>query len=56
MNANIWMIDFAKTASVPPHLHITHTEPWEVGNHEDGYLIGISNLLTIFKSLVHPSS
>lgn len=52
-NANIWMIDFAKTVPVPPHLHITHTEPWKVGNHEDGYLIGIANLLTIFKSLIH---
>lgn len=56
MNANVWMIDFAKTVPVPPHLHISHTKPWKVGNHEDGYLIGISNLLNIFKSLVVPSS
>lgn len=45
------MIDFAKTVPVPSHLQITHRELWKVGNHEDGYLIGISNLLTIFKSL-----
>ncbi|XP_054709594.1 inositol-trisphosphate 3-kinase B-like isoform X2 [Uloborus diversus] len=50
-NANIWLIDFAKTVPLPLHLHISHQDPWKVGNHEDGYLIGISNLLSIFKTL-----
>jgi len=39
--ANIWLIDFGKTVVVPDDIHIDHRSPWEVGNHEDGYLIGI---------------
>lgn len=50
-NANIWLIDFAKTVPVPPRLKISHKDAWQVGNHEDGYLIGITNLLNICKSL-----
>ncbi len=39
--ANIWLIDFGKTVIVPENIMIDHKSPWEVGNHEDGYLIGI---------------
>ena len=41
-----WMIDFAKTLYVPDRL-ITHRDPWQLGNHEDGYLIGIDNLIKV---------
>ena len=51
-NAGIWMIDFAKTLPLPPHLqHIRHDVDWQVGNHEDGYLIGVSNLINIFEEI-----
>lgn len=50
--ASIWMIDFAKTVSLPDSANITHISEWIVGNHEDGYLIGINNLIQIFEELL----
>lgn len=50
-NANIWLIDFAKTLILPPNMDISHMSEWVVGNHEDGYLIGINNLLDIFTEM-----
>lgn len=50
-NANVWLIDFAKTLILPPDTKINHTREWVVGNHEDGYLIGIDNLLDIFTEM-----
>lgn len=50
--ASIWLIDFAKTVSLPEGANITHTNEWIVGNHEDGYLIGINNLIQIFEEIL----
>uniref|UniRef100_A0A0C9Q410 Kinase n=1 Tax=Fopius arisanus TaxID=64838 RepID=A0A0C9Q410_9HYME len=51
-NAGVWMIDFAKTLPLPQHLHkIRHDTEWEVGNHEDGYLIGVNNIIDIFEDI-----
>lgn len=51
-NAGIWMIDFAKTLPLPQHLpRIHHDVEWQVGNHEDGYLIGVNNLIDIFQDI-----
>ncbi|XP_072937677.1 inositol-trisphosphate 3-kinase A isoform X3 [Epargyreus clarus] len=50
--ASIWMIDFAKTVPVPEDVNIDHNSAWKVGNHEDGYLIGLDNLISIFESLI----
>ncbi|XP_059621822.1 inositol-trisphosphate 3-kinase B isoform X1 [Phlebotomus argentipes] len=49
--ASIWLIDFAKTIALPPNVTIDHNSKWKVGNHEDGYLIGINNLIDIFTEL-----
>merc|ERR1712142_834568 len=49
--ASIWLIDFGKTVPVPPGLSIDHQSPWEVGNHEDGYLLGVQNLINIFSEI-----
>lgn len=46
------MIDFAKTVSLPIGSSITHINEWIVGNHEDGYLIGINNLIQLFEELL----
>ncbi|XP_048507551.1 uncharacterized protein LOC105685433 isoform X2 [Athalia rosae] len=51
-DAGIWMIDFAKTLPLPSHLmNIRHDAEWQVGNHEDGYLIGVNNLIDIFQDI-----
>lgn len=57
--ASVWLIDFAKTIQLPSNTEITHNNKWSVGNHEDGYLIGINNLIGMFEDMVNepaPSS
>lgn len=51
VHVGAWMIDFAKILHVPDRL-ITHRDPWQLGNHEDGYLIGIDNLIKIISSIL----
>lgn len=50
-HANCWLIDFAKTDTLPDDIKITHKKNWEVGNHEDGYLIGLNNIIDLFSSV-----
>ncbi|GLH15433.1 Kinase [Gryllus bimaculatus] len=50
-NASVWLIDFAKTLVLPSGIKIDHSSHWVVGNHEDGYLIGINNIIEIFMEL-----
>ena len=51
-NAIVWLIDFAKTIKLPEDVKITHGSKWKVGNHEDGYLIGVNNLISIFMTML----
>lgn len=54
--ASIWLIDFAKTVELPQRVVIDHNSAWTVGNHEDGYLIGINNLIDIFTELLQENN
>ena len=54
-NAGIWMIDFGKTRPLCAETKITHDRPWQEGNHEDGYLIGINSLINIFQESIDES-
>nr|XP_045626142.1 inositol-trisphosphate 3-kinase B-like isoform X2 [Procambarus clarkii] len=47
-SALVRMIDFAKTIPLPENVHITHQSPWSEGTHEDGYLLGLDNLIDLF--------
>ena len=50
--ASIWMIDFGKTRQLPPDIQINHMSKWIEGNHEDGYLFGVENLMDIFQEAI----
>merc|ERR1712107_177209 len=49
--SGVWMIDFAKCRKVTPETTITHSVAWEYGNHEDGWLVGLESLLSIWREI-----
>lgn len=51
--ACIWMIDFAKTRKLPHGVKIDHVSQWVEGNHEDGFMTGINNLIEMFSELLY---
>ncbi|KAH7728452.1 inositol trisphosphate 3-kinase form 2 [Aphelenchoides avenae] len=52
VRAGAWMIDFAKTTRVPDGMTLDHRTSWQLGNHEDGYLTGLDNLIDILETPV----
>ena len=48
----MWMIDLEKMSSVPPHVSIDHESGWVQGSYQDGYLLGLDNLISIFTDIV----
>lgn len=52
-HVGIWMLDFGITCDAPvPGGRLRHDVPWEVGNHEDGYLTGLTNLQHVWKQVL----
>ncbi|KAF5272202.1 hypothetical protein FQA39_LY01284 [Lamprigera yunnana] len=47
-----WLIDFAKTNLVPEGLTLDHRSPWEQGNHEEGFLFGVDQLIAMIENTV----
>ncbi|XP_053703736.1 inositol-trisphosphate 3-kinase C isoform X1 [Synchiropus splendidus] len=48
----VWMIDFGKTVPLPPPGTLDHRTPWVQGNHEDGYLWGLDNLIDLLTDML----
>lgn len=47
----VWLIDFAKTREVPEGRKLTHRRPWQEGNHEEGFLYGLDNLISTIEEV-----
>lgn len=50
--ASVWMIDFGRTTPVPRTREPLHNVPWTEGSGEDGYLIGLSSLISALSQAV----
>ncbi|THD21393.1 Kinase [Fasciola hepatica] len=55
-SVHVWMIDFGKTIRLPHDVLIDHRTKWFLGNHEDGYLVGVDNLILLFRELLRATS
>uniref|UniRef100_A0A914I6Q3 Kinase n=1 Tax=Globodera rostochiensis TaxID=31243 RepID=A0A914I6Q3_GLORO len=42
-----WLIDFAKCTRLEDGQKLNHRTPWTLGNHEDGWLTGLDNLIEL---------
>lgn len=54
--ASVWMIDFGKTTPVPDTSELVHDVPWVEGSREDGYLIGLTSLITSLSQAISVAS
>jgi len=45
----VWMIDFSKAR--PAKAPLTHMTDWQLGNQEDGYLFGLTNMVRIWEGI-----
>ncbi|MEQ2161750.1 hypothetical protein GOODEAATRI_012755, partial [Goodea atripinnis] len=50
--ASVWMIDFGKTTPLPDSRELQHVVPWVEGNREDGYMIGLTSILTALSQAI----
>jgi len=50
--AGVFWIDFGKTKPLPSGVEVTHRNPWAPGNHEDGVLMGLDNMVLVWGDVV----
>ena len=50
---DVYLIDLAKCVPLPENIKITHKEPWRGGNHEDGWLTGLSNIIAVWEMVAN---
>mmetsp|Transcript_74003 Transcript_74003/g.171679 ORF Transcript_74003/g.171679 Transcript_74003/m.171679 type:complete len:408 (+) Transcript_74003:179-1402(+) len=50
--AGVALIDFAHTVPLPEGVSVDHRRPWEVGNHEDGILFGMDNMIQCWEMVL----
>jgi 1D-myo-inositol-triphosphate 3-kinase len=48
---SVHLIDFGKTIPLPGGATIDHRSLWKEGNHEDGYLWGLDNLIRLWREI-----
>jgi 1D-myo-inositol-triphosphate 3-kinase len=48
----VHIIDLAKTVKVPEGVAIDHMSKWQVGNHEDGFLHGLSECKSCWEDVI----
>ncbi|XP_054270172.1 inositol-trisphosphate 3-kinase homolog isoform X2 [Macrosteles quadrilineatus] len=46
-----WLIDFAKTRPVPTNMTVNHRSAWSPGNHEEGFLYGLDQLIRVLEKV-----
>lgn len=42
-----WLIDFAKARRLPEGIRVDHRSGWTPGNHEEGFLHGMDQLIEV---------
>ena len=47
----VWMLDFGLTCHAP-NGPLKHDIEWQLGNHEDGYLLGLKNLRRLWETIL----
>jgi len=50
LQTGLWLIDLAHCIA-HQDCHLTHRASWQAGNHEDGYLFGLDNLIRIWEEM-----
>jgi len=48
----VHIIDLTRVSELPPGKKINHLDEWKPGNHEDGYLVGLDNLIRTFEEVL----
>lgn len=51
-----WLIDFAKSRPLENNMKIDHRREWTQGNHEEGLLFGLDELISVFEKVCSTQS